>query len=131
MKKVKSIIAVNDLIENAVNNLNKRLIEGEEIFGILSDDRIKSNNVINLSDITHKVDNINIVPDTNNVEVDITILDTPKGKIIQNLLNNNYHFCSEVICHDKFDKTQNAIIYDIERFDITLVNDENKENILK
>lgn len=65
-------------------------------YGTFSD---KSFPVINIEDITHKINNVYIKDDC--IMADIDILDTPKGKTVQELLeHDNIRPSLDLIKHD-------------------------------
>ena len=78
----------SSLMKQMVNNFNEHF-QNEQInhyhYGSFSENSFPLN--VNFDDITHKINNVYIKD--NHIMADIDILDTPKGKVIQELLEHD------------------------------------------
>lgn len=70
--------------------LNNHKDKDFPMYGELVQDNLITPYSINLSEITHKIKNVSLINDTLVSEIDI--LDTPKGKIVQELIKENIPF---------------------------------------
>ena len=89
----------SSLMKQMVNDFNEHY-QNEQInhyhYGTFSDNSFPN---VNFEDITHKINNVYIKDGC--IMADINILDTPKGKVLQELLeHNNVRPSLDLIEHD-------------------------------
>ncbi|WQJ53355.1 MAG: hypothetical protein [Wendovervirus sonii] len=110
------------LAHNTFENAVKQYIKDNKDMMLGEFDKDYSAGVdIKLTNVSHKLTNINI----DDMTADIEILDTPQGKLLQEIMNSGFQ-CKPVVNatveKNKRDKTK---IYQIFSFDFTARPDEN------
>lgn len=81
--RIYTLESVKKCIPEFIKKVNNNLIYGC-FFGDVEDTQVP------LSKISHKINNVFI--ENNTFKVEITVLDTPHGKILQNMIENNIYF---------------------------------------
>lgn len=96
----------NDIIDKSKNGV---------LYGELGYNHIHNSGYISLNNISHMVNNIQLCQD--GIVGDIQILNTPNGKILEELINNGYHINYSTRYNGKVDSNGKIIDAKILSFD--------------
>lgn len=107
----------SEMMKNEIEKFNERIKNNGPALGMITmfDDQFRD---LSLAKVSHKIESVRLSDDMKSMVGDITILDTPDGKMLQKMLSSGDFGCNVVGYGNVDSCTHHVENYNLNRIDI-------------